>query len=91
MTPSICVPAKELKNTQQFAETVQNSEGPVIVTKNGRESFVSMSMDCYRSLCLESARARLYDSLDRAEADISSGGGVDADELIGSIRNRYGI
>lgn len=91
MAPTICVPAKELKNTQQFAEKVQNSEGPVIVTKNGHESFVSMSMDCYRSLCLESARARLYESLDRADADIDTGRVTDADELIESMRDRYGI
>ena len=50
-----------------------------------------MSMDCYRSLCLESARARLYESLDRADADIDAGRVTDADELIESMRDRYGI
>lgn len=45
-----CVPMKELKNTAAFTETVQSAGGPVIVTKNGSEAFVSMSMDCYESL-----------------------------------------
>ena len=65
MAPVICVPTKELKNTQSFTATVQEAEGPVIVTKNGKEAFVSMSLDCYDALVREGARARLYESIDR--------------------------
>ena len=67
MSPAICVPTKELKNTAEFTETVRSAGGPVVVTKNGKEAFVSMSMDCYEALCLEGARARLYESIDRVQ------------------------
>ena len=91
MAPVICVPTKELKNTQSFTATVQEAEGPVIVTKNGKEAFVSMSLDCYDALVREGARARLYESIDRAEADIAAGRLIDARGKSSKLRARYGL
>ena len=50
MAPATCVPMKELKNTAEFTDTVQNAAGPVLVTKNGREAFVALSMSGYEAL-----------------------------------------
>lgn len=91
MAPAICVPTKELKNTQGFTSTVQAADGPVIVTKNGKEAFVSMSLECYDALLREGARARLYESIDRAESDIAAGRTVDAHEKSSELRARYGL
>lgn len=91
MAPVICVPTKELKNTQNFTATVQGAEGPVIVTKNGKDAFVSMSLDCYDAMMREGARARLYESIDRAEADIADGRLVDAHAKSFELRARYGL
>ena len=91
MSPAICVPTKELKNTAEFTETVRSAGGPVVVTKNGKEAFVSMSMDWYEALCLEGARARLYESIDRAEADITAGRVRDARAVGSDLRARYGL
>ena len=91
MAPAICVPTKELKPTAEFTETVRSAAGPVVVTKNGKEAFVSMSMDCYEALCLEGARARLYESIDRAEADITAGRVRDARAVGSDLRARYGL
>ena len=86
-----CVPMKDLKNTAQFTHTVLESSGPVIVTNNGREAFVSMTPECYDRLLLEAARVRLYEAIDRAEDDIASGRTVDAHESIAAARVRHGL
>lgn len=86
----ICIPIKELKSTADFAETVRSAGEPVIVTRNGRASFVSLSMEQYDSLLLEAARSRLYRSVDRAEADVAAGRTVGASELARSLRGRVG-
>ncbi len=91
MSPAICVPSKALKNTAEFTQTVQSASGPVLVTKNGRESFVSMSMEVYQQLCIESARSRLYQAIDRAETDIDAGRLKDAGQVSSSLRQRYGL
>lgn len=91
MAPSICVPVKDLKNTSEFTDTVQSADGPVIVTKNGHEAFISMSMEVYEALRLEAARSELYEKIDRAEADMAADRYVDARELSAKLRDRYGL
>ena len=88
---SICIPIKELKDTASFTNKVKSANGPVIVTKNGREAFVSMSVEAFESLKLEAARARLYQAVDRAESDIKNGCVTPATETSLQLKNRYGI
>lgn len=91
MTPVICVPVKELKNTSSFTETVQSSSGPVVVTKNGQGAFVSMSLECYEAMAAEAARAKLYQALDQAEDDIRSGRVYDAKSVIEDMRRAHDL
>lgn len=91
MAPATCIPVKALKDTSAFTEAVQSANGPVIVTKNGHDAFVSMSLDCYESLCVEAARAKLYQAIDRAEEDFASGCTAEADAFSSRLRNRYGL
>lgn len=91
MASAICVPLKELKNTSEFTKTVTEAAGPVIVTTNGHEAFVSMSLDHYEALCTEAARAKLYQAVDQAEDDIASGHVVDAREVTAALRAQYGL
>lgn len=88
---TVCVPIKNPKDTTAFAETVAEARGPVIVTRNGKDAFVSMSMDEYESMKMEAARSRLYQSIDRAEAYFSEGRTHDASETIASLEARYGV
>lgn len=87
---TMCVPMKELKNTAEFTRTVCEAEGPVIVTKNGKGAFVSLSMEMFEALKLEAARARLYQAVDRAESDVSNGRVVSSEELVATLRARHG-
>lgn len=61
------------------------------MTKNGKEAFVSMSLDCYDALVREGARARLYESIDRAEADIAADRLGDARAKSSELRVWYGL
>ena len=88
---TVCVPIKDLKDTTAFAETVAEARGPVTVTRNGKDVFVSISMDEYESMKMEAARSRLYQSIDRAEADFREGRPHDASETIASLEARYGV
>ena len=87
----VCVPVKELKNTAEFTRTVEESGSPVIVTKNGRSVFVSMTPERYEALMLEASRAKLYQAVDRAEDDIAQGRTVSGHQLVGDLRARYGL
>ena len=61
------------------------------MTKNSKEAFVSMSLEYCDAMMRESARVRLYESVDRAEADIVAGRLVDARAKSSELRVRYGL
>ena len=88
---TVCVPIKEMKNTASFARLVEESPDPVIVTKNGYETFAVMTMEALDALRLEASRAKLYLMVDEAEADFSAGRTVDARESQAQARGRYGL
>lgn len=87
----VCVPIKELKNGAEFARTVREADGPVIVTRNGYEELVAMTPERYEALRMEAARAGLYQAIDKGEADIAAGRTVEAHDLISQIRQHHGL
>ena len=48
-------------------------------------------MSGYEALCAEAARAKLYQAIDRAEADIAAGRVTDAREVSAGLRTKYGL
>ena len=86
-----CVPIKELKNTAEFSRIVEESPSPVIVTKNGYDSFVAMTTQAYEALKLEAARAKLYQIVAQSEGDIAENHTVEAHSAIAEARNRYAL
>lgn len=88
---SLCVPIKEMKNTASFAQLVESSSEPVIVTRNGYDAFAVMTIDQLEMLKLEAARVHLYQDIDEAEADIAAGRVTTASESQQNARKRYGL
>ncbi len=86
-----CVPIKDMKDTAAFAATVENADGPVIVTRNGRAAFAVMTMEELDSLRLEASRAELYRLVDEAEDDMARGRLSDARSSLARARERYGL
>lgn len=87
----ICVPMKELKDTVTFAERVEQAQEPVIVTKHGREAFISMSLEVYEKLRRQIARSELYGLVDRGLSDVEQGRVSDARVTTDALRERYGL
>ncbi len=86
-----CIPMRALKNTAQFAQTVQDAAEPVIITTNGRETMIVMTPEYYEALKMESARTELYQNIALAEADIAAGKVSDAQESLSTLRLHYGL
>lgn len=86
-----CVPIKDLKDTAAFAKTVESSDEPIMVTRNGREAFCVVKPELLDSLRLEAARAKLYDLVDEGEADIAAGRLDDALGSNAAARKRFGL
>lgn len=88
---SVCVPIKELKDTAAFAEKVESLDEPVVVTKHGREAFVSMSVEVYEGMRRKAALAELYRTVDRGMRDVEQGRVRDARTVTCELRERYGL
>lgn len=88
---SICIPIKELKDTAAFAAAVESAGAPVIVTKHGREEFVSMSMEVYEGMRRQAALAELYRVVDRGLCDVEQGRVRDAGNALAELRERHGL
>lgn len=88
---AVCVPIKDLKNTATFAETVESSADPVIVTRNGRDAFAVMTVEKLDALRLEASRADLYRKVAAAEADVAAGRVTEARASQRAARERYGL
>lgn len=88
---AVCIPIKEMKNTAEFTNTVLNAGEPVMVTKNGREALVSMAPEIYEGLCMEAARAQLYDLVDKGITEAREGRTIDARQLSSALHEQYGF
>lgn len=86
-----CVPVRDMKDTAKFSETVRNADGPVTVTKNGRDEFVVMTSDAYEGIKQELARMKLYDIVFQAERELSEGKYSDYDTFSCELREKYGL
>ena len=87
----VCVPIKDLRDTSAFLELVEATEEPVTVTKNGYDRFVAIRSADYDALRRSSAKNRILERMLVAERERSAGETVDAGELIGDLRARYGL
>lgn len=53
------LPVNELKNTANILKICKESEGPIIITRNGYGEAVMMSLQVYESLCEQMELAAL--------------------------------
>lgn len=80
-------PVTDLRN--HFPEVEHDLEhGPVVLTKNGYGTSVLVSIDLYDKLI---ARQMLHESIERSEAEIDAGGGLDAKSALAGIRARLHV
>lgn len=82
------LPVNELKNTAKIMKVCQESEGPIVITKNGYGEAVMMSIKVYEKLIEDIELATLInESLD----NIKNGGKlVDGFEFLDEMKQKYG-
>lgn len=88
---AFCVPIKDMKDTAAFSRMVEESFGPVTVTKNGYDTFVVMKSADYEAIQEELAKARLLARVAQAENEYATGDYADGKEFAAAVRAQYGL
>ena len=86
-----CVPLRTLKDSAGFADTVEASDEPIVVTRNGVESFVCMSTSLYDQLDLDKNYAKLMARMEVAEREHAEGKFISWDEYAKKVCETRGI
>ncbi|MCD8028115.1 MAG: type II toxin-antitoxin system Phd/YefM family antitoxin [Erysipelotrichaceae bacterium] len=82
------IPINELKNTAQITKTCQESDVPIIVTKNGYGEMVLMSIPLYEKTMVEAQAAMLVnEALDEIDAGAEP---VEGHTSLASMKEKYG-
>lgn len=90
----VCVPIKDMKDTAKFARMVEESSGPVTVTRNGYDAFVVMRSADYDSMLNgreEAAKQKLLARIALAEKEKAEGKYTDGPAAFAELRARYGL
>ena len=87
----VAVPVRDLKDTAKFCQTVHESDGPIVVTRNGYDEFFVLTPELYHEYEMALRRQALYEAVDAAEERISAGKGMSAHGALAEIRQRHGL
>ena len=80
------IPVNELKNTAQIMKTCQESDVPVVITKNGYGEAVMMSVRLYEEMFAKAQTAALINSaLDEIDAGAKP---VSGEEFFGRMKEK---
>ena len=81
------IPVNELKNTAQIMKTCQESDVPVVVTKNGYGEMVLMSIKLYEEMFAKAqTAARINSALDEIDAGAKPESG---EKFFGRMKEKY--
>ncbi len=82
------LPVNELKNTANILKVCQESEGPIVITRNGYGEAVMMSVKVYEQLFEQVELAAL---INESLESIKNGGKTyDAFEALKKLEEKYG-
>ncbi|MCD7893717.1 MAG: type II toxin-antitoxin system Phd/YefM family antitoxin [Erysipelotrichaceae bacterium] len=82
------IPINELKNTAQITKTCQESDVPIIVTKNGYGEMVLMSIPLYEKTMAEVQASMLVnEALDEIDVGAEP---VEGHTFLASMKEKYG-
>lgn len=82
------LPVNELKNTANIMKICQESDKPIIITRNGYGEAVMMSVKVYEELF---EKIRIATILNERIDEINNGAtGMDVDEFFKQMKTKYG-
>ena len=82
------LPVNELKNTANILKVCQESDGPIVITRNGYGEAVMMSLKVYESLYEQIELAAL---VNESLNDLKNGGKThDGKKFLNEMMEKYG-
>ena len=87
----ITAPIRDTKDTAKFSQLVNSSPEPVLVTKNGYEDYIALSVEQYNDLRYRASMSELYAGLLKSERQAAEGDSVSYGELRRVVDERYGL
>ena len=85
------LPIRGLKDIAAVAQSVEESPTPIIVTRNGVDTFVAMRYDDYKAMQVELTKAKLYERMELAEWEYTAGNYVDGSSFVAFVKDKYGL
>ena len=87
----ISIPVTDLKNTSATVTLCQESDSPVLVTKNGRPALWLVKPEEMQQLQDAAEREHLYRLVAHSERQWRDGLATDVSEDISEMRAKYGL
>ena len=82
------IPIRDLKKTSELSQMCREASEPIFITKNGYGDMVIMSIEMYEK---KFSMVDAYAKLQAAEAQVSEGKVLDAEEGLNSVRRKYNV
>ncbi|MBQ9730764.1 MAG: type II toxin-antitoxin system Phd/YefM family antitoxin [Bacilli bacterium] len=83
------IPVNELKNTANILKMCNETDGPIVITKNGYGEAVIMSLKAYEEMM---EKKRIADLVNPALEEIRNGAPLMSyEDFIKELKDKYGI
>jgi antitoxin YefM len=84
-------PVSDLEQrTSEVIQQVQDTGCPLMLTQNGREVAVLLSVEAFEGLRIETERPELQQAVEEAEIEMAEGKWVEHAEVIGTLKRWAG-
>lgn len=78
------------RRTAEVIRQVQETGDPLVLTQNGREVAVLLSIEAFEDFRAETERRELQGAVEEAEAEIAAGKWVEHAEVLGTLKRWAG-
>ena len=79
------------KNAKSFANQLEASKEPLVLTVNGKAKLVIQDAEAYQKLLDEVERARLIEAVRQGLKESEQGLGRPAEEVFAEMKAKYGL
>lgn len=78
------------RQTSEVIQQVQETGNPLVLTQNGREVAVLLSIEAFEDFRIETERRELQQAVEEAEIEIAGGKWVEHAEVLGTLKRWAG-
>jgi antitoxin YefM len=78
------------RRTSEVIQQVQETGDPLVLTQDGREVAVLLSIEAFEGFRIETERRELQQAVEEAEVEIAAGKWVEHAEVLGTLKRWAG-